>query len=148
MIRRVGRPGLIGTMARTAVISGTASAVNRSVNRRMSAREQERAESQAYQQQSYQAPPPPPSAAAAAPGGDDMIAKIKQLSDLHSAGALSDAEFAAAKAKLLSLGRRAAFRPDRRPPWPVFTRSVSRTGNADQPRSGDLKSPSDHSKFP
>jgi hypothetical protein len=30
-----------------------------------------------------------------------MIAKLKQLGDMHAAGVLSDEEFAAAKAKLL-----------------------------------------------
>jgi hypothetical protein len=43
------------------------------------------------------APPPAPPAAA----GDDTVAQLKQLADLHSAGALNDAEFEAAKAKLL-----------------------------------------------
>jgi hypothetical protein len=32
-----------------------------------------------------------------------MTAKLKQLADLHAAGALSDQEFAAAKAKLLGI---------------------------------------------
>lgn len=39
--------------------------------------------------------------APAAPAGDDLIEKLKQLGDLKAAGVLSDAEFAAAKAKLL-----------------------------------------------
>ena len=37
-MRRAGRPGLIGTMARTAVISGTAQAVSGNVARRQHAR--------------------------------------------------------------------------------------------------------------
>jgi hypothetical protein len=38
---------------------------------------------------------------AAAPGTEDVIAQIEQLSALHTSGALTDEEFAAAKKKLL-----------------------------------------------
>jgi hypothetical protein len=65
------------------------------------------AQQQAYQQgladaqaQQQYAPPPPP-APAAAPG-NDLTAQLQQLSQLHNAGVLSDAEFAAAKQKLLT----------------------------------------------
>ncbi|MGW5923037.1 SHOCT domain-containing protein [Nocardia fluminea] len=97
---RVGRPGLIGTIARTAVVAGTATATSNAVNRRGA---QRAAEHQAYAQQ--QAPPPPPQAPPPPPApsaGDDTVAQLGKLAELHSAGALSDAEFAAAKAKLLS----------------------------------------------
>ena len=40
-------------------------------------------------------------AQAAAPSQDDVIAQIEKLSALHASGALTDEEFAAAKAKLL-----------------------------------------------
>ena len=116
-MRRMGRPGLIGTMARTAVITGTAQATSRAMNRRASSREQQQYEAQQYQaqqeqqaqQQAYaqqqaqlQAQQQAQVAAApAAPAGDDLIAKLTQLGDLKAAGVLSDAEFAAAKAKLL-----------------------------------------------
>jgi hypothetical protein len=40
-----------------------------------------------------------PAAAAAAP---DLAVKLRELADLHATGALTDAEFAAAKAKLLA----------------------------------------------
>ena len=40
-------------------------------------------------------------APAAAPAGDDLMAKLQQLADMKAAGILDDAEFAAAKAKLL-----------------------------------------------
>lgn len=61
------------------------------------------------QQQAAQAPPaptPPAPAAAApapapAPGGGDVVARLKELADLRDAGALTDEEFAAAKAQLL-----------------------------------------------
>ena len=39
----------------------------------------------------------------AVPAGDS-IAELKELAQLHSSGALTDAEFAAAKAKLLGTG--------------------------------------------
>jgi putative oligomerization/nucleic acid binding protein len=48
------------------------------------------------------APPPPPAAPAATAGGDDLVAKINQLSQLHEQGVLDDAQFEAAKQKLLS----------------------------------------------
>jgi hypothetical protein len=46
-----------------------------------------------------QAPPP---AQAAPPQGGDLVSKIKELSQLKDAGALTDSEFEAAKAKLLA----------------------------------------------
>lgn len=102
--RRMGRPGLVGTMARTAVIAGTATATSNAVSRRQAARAEQRAQADAYQQeQAYaaQAPAPPPPPAPAAPAGDDMIAKLGELGQLHQQGVLTDAEFAAAKQKLL-----------------------------------------------
>ncbi len=51
-----------------------------------------------YQQQA----PPPPAAAPPAAGGDDMVSRLKQLADLKTAGALTEQEFDAAKAKLLA----------------------------------------------
>jgi hypothetical protein len=55
---------------------------------------------QMAQMAAQQAPPPP---AAPAAGGIDME-KLKQLGELHTAGILSDEEFAAAKAKVLAGG--------------------------------------------
>jgi hypothetical protein len=121
----MGRPGLVGTMARTAVVAGTASATVGAVNRKQAGKQQAAAEQQAAQQAAFEsqaqiaelqaqmaaqqaaaaAPPPPPPAAPApapAPAGDDLMAKLQQLADLKAAGVLDDAEFAAAKAKLLS----------------------------------------------
>jgi hypothetical protein len=39
-----------------------------------------------------------------AAGAEDPVARLRELAQLHDAGALSDAEFAAAKAKVLGLG--------------------------------------------
>ena len=52
-----------------------------------------------YQQPQYQQPPPPQQAAPAQ--GSSMIDQLNQLNELRQQGALSDEEFAAAKAKLL-----------------------------------------------
>ena len=53
MMRRRGRPGLVGMAARTAVVAGTATAVSGNVSRR----QQRRAESKEAEQQQY-APAP------------------------------------------------------------------------------------------
>lgn len=117
MPRRRGRPGLVGTMARTAVVTGTATAVHGSMTKgkqkNAAAAQQAAAESQvqmaemqgqidALTAQQAPAPPPPPAAAAApAGGGDDVMAQLQKLADMKAAGLLSDEEFTAAKAKLL-----------------------------------------------
>jgi hypothetical protein len=51
----------------------------------------------------YQQPPPPQAAAPAPSGGltDDDLAQLKQLGQLHDSGVLTDAEFEAAKQKIL-----------------------------------------------
>jgi hypothetical protein len=116
----MGRPGLVGTMARTAVVAGTATAVSGGMIRHQNRKDQAAADeqyaaqaneaemaamqAQLAQLQAQQAPPPPPppaAAPAAAPAGDDMMGQLTKLADLHTAGILDDAEFAAAKAKLL-----------------------------------------------
>ena len=118
MMRR--GPGLLGTMARTAVVAGTATAVSGGVMRRQQTRAEQASDAAAYQQQqdaqaqqkqagqTYAQPEasgPPAGTAAApgpgAPGEPDVIDKLKQLADLRAAGVLDDAEFSAAKAKLL-----------------------------------------------
>ncbi|MDG3016390.1 SHOCT domain-containing protein [Speluncibacter jeojiensis] len=102
---RIGRPGLLGTVARTAVVAGTASATANAVNRRSqqrAAEQQAYAEQQYAQQEAYAQQPATPQPATPSPGGEDLIAKLQQLQQLHDSGALTDDEFAAAKAKLLS----------------------------------------------
>ena len=116
-MRRRGRPGLVGTMARTAVVAGTASATVGAMNSRQANKQRAAAEQQAAQQaasdaqaqlaelqaqQAAQAAAAPPPAAPAAAPQDDMMAKLQQLAELKEAGVLDDAEFAAAKAKLLA----------------------------------------------
>jgi Short C-terminal domain len=102
MRRRMGRPGLVGTMARTAVVAGTAGAVHHRQQRRYAEQDQKEYEAAAYEQQQAQqaaaaAPLPPPAAAA-----PDMTTELQKLADLKASGVLTEEEFAAAKAKLLT----------------------------------------------
>ena len=99
MRRRMGRPGLVGTMARTAVVAGTATAVSGGVARRQQAKAQQSADAQAYQEQQYAEPAPAP-APAAAPE-QDTITQLKELAALKDQGVLTEEEFAAQKAKIL-----------------------------------------------
>jgi Short C-terminal domain len=108
--------GLIGGIARTAVIAGTATTVSNRVSRRQAnkwaaqdqqqaAQDEQAAKAQAYdQQQAYaQQPayvPPPPQAAA--PAEDDTLTKLQKLGELKAAGVLTEEEFAAQKAKILA----------------------------------------------
>lgn len=98
-------------MARTAVIAGTASATAGAVQRHQQGKAEQQAEAQQYQaqqqaeqQQMYaaqaaqQAPAAPPPAG----GENDLLAQLEKLGQLKAAGVLDDAEFAAAKAKLLA----------------------------------------------
>jgi hypothetical protein len=90
---------LIRGAARTAVVAGTASAISGRVHHHQ---QQKWADEQYEQQmaaQAAQAAAPPPAHQGA--GGDDMIEKLKDLASLHDSGALTDDEFAAAKASLL-----------------------------------------------
>ena len=98
MMRRRG-PGLVGMAARTAVVAGTATAVSGRVARRQqqkyAGQDATYVEQQsAAQQGAYEA---------AAPAAEDATAQIEKLAQLHESGALSDEEFAAAKAKVLGI---------------------------------------------
>ena len=98
-------PGLLGAMARTAVVAGTATAASNRVSRRQARRWGEQGQTvpgymAPVDQQQYAEPqyaPPPPAAAPAA----DPIEQLKELAALHEQGVLTDEEFAAQKAKLL-----------------------------------------------
>ncbi|WP_432102247.1 SHOCT domain-containing protein [Streptomyces sp. bgisy091] len=97
MIQRFGRPGLLGTIARTAVISGTATAVSNRVQRHDMQRQME-----AEQQYAAPAPPPPTPQAAAPAAGTDRVAQLTQLAELKAQGVLSEEEFATEKARILN----------------------------------------------
>ena len=119
--------GLIGGMARTAVVAGTATAVGNRVSRRQAGRWAQKDQAAAYQEQQHAqqqyaqpqyAPPPQPQYAqpqyvqpqpqyvqpAPAPAApqDDMFEKLRQLAELKDQGILTEEEFAAQKAKLLA----------------------------------------------
>jgi hypothetical protein len=101
--------------ARTAVVAGTATAVSGSVQRHQQEKAQNQYEQQQYEAQQQQAAmnaaaqqavaQQQAAAAQAAPaapaGGTDVVAELQKLAALKEQGILSDAEFAAAKAKLL-----------------------------------------------
>jgi len=128
MMRRgaVGRrgPGLLGTMARTAVIAGTATAVSKGVSNSMGQRaaQQQAAQQQQQQQQAafdagfqqaqaaqqtQQAQPATmaqaqaPQAASPATNTDTVIAQLQQLAELQNLGILTPDEFAQQKARIL-----------------------------------------------
>ena len=105
--------GLIGGMARTAVVAGTATAVSNRVSRRQANRWAQKDQAAYYDQQyaqpqyaqpqyaqpQYQpAPPPPP---APPPAEDDMFEQLQRLAQLHDQGILTDDEFAAQKSRIL-----------------------------------------------
>ena len=103
--------GLIGGIARTAVVAGTATAVSNRVSRRQGNRwaakdqqqaeaDQQQAEAEAYEQQ--QAPPPPPPPQEPAAPEADMLTQLQQLGELKASGVLTEEEFAAQKAKILA----------------------------------------------
>jgi hypothetical protein len=88
------------SVARTAVVAGTATAVSNRVSRRQANKWSQQAEAEAYEQ-GQQAPPPPQPAPAAAEPQVDMVAQLKELAELKDAGILTEEEFAAQKAKIL-----------------------------------------------
>jgi len=112
-LRRMGRPGLVGMAARTAVVAGTATAVSGSVQRHQADKQQSQYEQQQYEAQQQQAQmnaaaqqavaqQQAAAAPAAAPAASvDIVAELQKLATLKEQGILSDDEFAAAKAKLL-----------------------------------------------
>jgi hypothetical protein len=74
--------GLLRGMARTAVVAGTATAVSNRVSRRQQARW---------------------AAEDRAAGEDDLTAALTELTGMRERGQLTEAEFAAAKARLLGI---------------------------------------------
>jgi Short C-terminal domain len=90
-------PRLLRTVARTAVVAGTATTVSNRVSRRQA--------NKWGQQEAAQAPPeaaPAPAAPAAPAPGSSMLDQLKELGELKTQGVLTEDEFAAQKAKLLA----------------------------------------------
>jgi hypothetical protein len=79
---RNGRPGLIGTMARTTVVVGTGAGAAGGVSRRQRAKAQ-------------------PPAAGRPTDPADLIAQLKELAALKDQGVLTDEEFTTQKARIL-----------------------------------------------
>jgi hypothetical protein len=123
--RRRGR-GVVGTVATAAVVGGTMGAVQHHQQQKwagqeqaqydapqqtaaqqqaayeagqQSVAEQQQAQQMAQMQQQLEAMQAQQAAPAAV--DNDLLAQLNQLAQLHASGVLDDAEFAAAKAKLL-----------------------------------------------
>jgi hypothetical protein len=101
-------PGLLRGVARTAVVAGTASAVNGRVQRRQAEKFAERdAQTASMRQQAYydqQTVPQQAAAPAAAPAAmtaDERLEQLERLGGLLSQGVLTQEEFAAEKARIL-----------------------------------------------
>jgi hypothetical protein len=97
-------PRLIRGVVRTAAIAGTATAVSNRVSRRQAGRWSEQEQRQqlaaAQAQPGYQ-PQPQPEAADGGAEMDGKIVRLKELGALRDQGVLTEAEFAAQKARVL-----------------------------------------------
>ena len=82
-------PGLLRGLARTALISGTATAVSNRVSRRQAGRWAQRDQQVFQDNQPQQVEPPQPRSSSM----DDSLAQLKQLAELRAQGVLTDAEF-------------------------------------------------------
>jgi hypothetical protein len=98
---RRGRPGLLGTVARTAIVAGTATATANAVDRRASARMAEQQNAAAFVAQQGSGGADPPAGAPPAETGD-LVSRLTELARLRDGGFLSEAEFDVAKGRLLS----------------------------------------------
>lgn len=96
-LRRMGRPGLVGTAARTAVVVGTAQAVTGK-----SAARQAAATAPTAPEPAVSVPAAQPSPEASGPDApQDLITQLERLAQLAGSGMLTPEEFSAAKARLL-----------------------------------------------
>ena len=97
--------GLLGGMARTAVVAGTATAVSNRVSRRQAGRwaqqDQQQYAAQQYEQQQAYAPPPQQYAPPPQDSAEDDLAQLQKLGELRASGVLTEEEFAVEKAKIL-----------------------------------------------
>jgi hypothetical protein len=100
-IRSGEREGVLMGMRRRSRRRGLV--VGAAVGHHMATKSAERQQGSAeeYEEPAQAAPPPPPAPAAVVPPPADPADQIEHLAQLHTSGALSDDEFAAAKAKIL-----------------------------------------------
>ena len=99
----IGRPGVVRRrpLLRAAAVGGTFAAA-RATGRRMAAQDNAHADQgQGFSSGGSQAQQAGPAQASAASSEASMMDQLSQLSTLHQQGALTDDEFAAAKAKVL-----------------------------------------------
>lgn len=102
--RAVGRR-MVRTAATTAVVVGTAGAVRHHQDQKYANQQQAQYDQQAqqqaqYDQQQYAEPEPQQVIVQQAPPAD-LSTQLQNLAQLHASGALTDEEYAAAKAQLL-----------------------------------------------
>lgn len=97
-IPRIGRPGLLGLAARTAVVAGTATAVSGGIIAHQQKKARTQYEAAQYETARYEAAP---ATATPATSPGDLVAELQRLGDLRTQGLLSDTEFETAKARLL-----------------------------------------------
>jgi hypothetical protein len=88
--------------ATTAVVAGTAGAVSHHQQQKYAAKDQAAYDAQVAEQQPQVVYAEAPAPAPPAGGGDDLASQIGRLADLKAQGVLSEEEFEAAKAKLIS----------------------------------------------
>jgi hypothetical protein len=94
--------GLLGAVAKTAVVSGTATVTRNAVNRKQ-AEKNVRAYSDANQEVRGEQVAHTPPQQAAPPSQDDTIAQLERLGALKDQGILTEEEFQAQKAKILGM---------------------------------------------
>jgi len=114
----VGRrgPGLMGTMARTAVVAGTATVAVKATSNMMGGGAKKQAEAEqnqdiaqlqaqqaAQQQAAAQAAAAAPAAAPTGSGLDDQLVQIQKLSVMKDQGVITEEELAAKKAQILGI---------------------------------------------
>ena len=102
MMRRRRGMGLVGAVATTAVVAGTAGAVRHHQDQKYAAQDQAAYEQEVGAQQLaaqpvYAAPPP------AAPAEPDYMDELAQLAQLKAQGIITDEEFEAKKKQLLGI---------------------------------------------
>jgi hypothetical protein len=92
-------PGLLRGLVRTALVSGTATAVSNRVSRRQAGRWAQRDQQVFRDDQPRQAEPPQPRPSSSM---DDSLAQLRQLGELRAQGVLTDAEFEQQKSRILN----------------------------------------------
>lgn len=97
-LARGRRPGLLGSVARTAVISGTARATSNVATLRTRSRRNQGAPAV----ETPHAEMPDAEIPAAPARGEQLADQLSRLAELRISGVLTDEEFAAAKARLLT----------------------------------------------